>query len=358
MILPEVLQPGAINETVSRLDVINDRLQNFFGAAGTNPVGGRYFHWDIFDETREVAEGRAPATGPSRINPQPVGYVNGVFPRVHESIPLEYERIHNIRQIGSRDIDRAGETYITLQEQILAQRVVNHKEFQYMALCRGGYYYSRSGDALNVSLTSGTNFIDFQVPAGNKSQLDMLGGGDIIGASWALAATDIPAHVFAIDEAFEQLIGRPLRHAWCNSTTFNYVLTNTTIGALSGTANVVFDRFERVAGTNDFMVVIKGLPWLLWHVSNGVLNLNGTATKLFGTDEVLFCPEPNADWVQLYEGSEVVVEYPGATPGERYGSYFWAEPTTKPAGYELISVYNGIPALKRPKAIAFADVTP
>ena len=357
MLLPEILQPGAINETVSRLDVINDRLQTFFEVGGSNPMSGRYFHWDVFDETRNISGGRAPDTGPARIAPQPVGAVNGVFPRVHESVPLSYEKVHNLRQLGSRELDRAGETYIVNQEQILRQRLTNHREFQYMGMMRGGYYYTRTGDDLAVSLTSGENFIDFQIPAGNKNQLNMLGAGDIIGASWALAATDIPADLFQIDKAFEQLVGRPLRHCWLNLQTMDYVLGNDEVKGLSGTANVVFDSFQRI-GKNDFRVVLKGIPWLEWHVTNGVLEIDGTTTPLFADDEIMFCPEPDNDIVQLYEGSEVVVEFPGATPAERFGEYFWAEPTTKPAGYELISLYNGIPALKRPKAIAFADVTP
>jgi hypothetical protein len=361
MPLPSILQPGSIAETVSELNVINTRLQDFFiGGGGTKPNSGRYFGWDVFNETREVAGGRAPGTPPSRIAPQPVGHVNGVFPRVHETIPLLYEEIHNLRRIGGnpQDIDVAGESYIVGQEEILAQRFANHKEFQFVGMCRGKYYYTQTGDDIAVSLTSGAQEINFQVPAGNQGQLDMLGGGDIIGASWATSSTDIPAHLFAIDAAFEELMGLPLRHAWCNSNTFNYVLKNDEVKELSGTANVVFDRFERIAGTNDFIVMIKGLPWIQWHVTNGVLKLDGATTKLFANDEVLFCPDPNPSWVQYYEGSEVVIEYPGATPTERYGTYFWAEPTTKPAGYELTGVHNGIPALKIPNAIAFADVTP
>lgn len=356
--MPQVLHPGTINDVISQLDVINDRLQSFFlGGGGRDSQSGRNFAYDVFNDSREVGGGRMPGTPPSRVKPQLVGTVRGAFPRWHESIPLLYEDIHNIRQIGSMAVDTRGESYILKQERYLSQRATNHKEFQFAAMIRGKYYYTQDGDDLNVSLSSGAAEVDFQVPAGNKSQLNMLGAGDIIGVTWATASTDIPADLFQINAAFEQLIGRQLNHVWMNSATFQYVLNNDKVKALAGTANVVFDSFNRV-GKNDFECKLKGLPMFTFHITDGLLNLSGTPTKLFANDEVMFCPEPDPTWIQYGEGSEIVVEYPGAAPTERFGAYFWAEPTTKPAGYELIGVLNGIPFLYNPYAIAFADVVP
>lgn len=356
--LPTILQPGAINQTISQLNVINDRLQNFFiGGGGTDSNSGRYFSWDIYNDSREVGSGRAPGTPPARVEPNVIGNVTGEYPRWHESIPLLYEKIHNMRQLGSLNPDVAGEAYITKQEAYLAQRAVNHREFQFLGMTRGKYYYSRTGDKLAVSLTSGNITIDFRVPTGNTGQLDMLGAGAIIAASWNTAGTDIPLHVGNIDKAFEILTGRPVRHAWCNSVRMNYILNNDKVRQIAGTANRVYDRYERLPN-NDFIVVLPAMPYLTFHVSNGVLSLDGTTTALFGDDNVLFTPEPESSWVQYGQGSEVVIEYPGATPTERFGAYFWAEPTTKPAGYELAGVMNGIPKLYNPSCIAAADVTP
>lgn len=352
--LPTMLQPGVVNETISQLRVTNDRLQTFFGGS-TRPVPGRSFSWDIFNETREVASGRMPGTGPARISPQPVGNVSGRFPRVHESIPLLYEEVHNNRQMGSLNIDIAGESYVTAQEQILRQRFVNHREFQFAAMLRGQYYYTRTGDDLAVSFTSGAETVNFQVPSGNKAKLDVLGAGNILG-DWSNAATDIPANIENLDAAYEQLTGYSLRHIWINSLGMQYLFNNTALKARAGTANVVFTRYEKISGSNDFEVVFKGLPMYVFHVTNGVLNLSGTATKIIPDNRAAFMPDPDPTWVQMYEGSEVVVEYPGATPTHRYGEYYWAEPTTKPAGYELTGVYNGIPALKVPGVLCYGTL--
>ena len=358
--LPSILQPGVVNEIVSEVNVLNTRLQDFFiGGAGARDVGGRNFAWDVFNDTRNVATARAPGVGPARIKRNPVGRVTGVFPRVHESIPLLGEEIHNLRRLGGNpmDLDRGGESYILAQQRYLAQRLANHKEFQYAAMIRGSYFYTQNGDDINVSLTSGQIEVNYRVPAGNKNQLDILGAGNIIGASWATDSTDIPGHLGEIDAAMESLVGLPIRHAWLNSKTMNYILKNTAIKGLAGTANVVFDRFDR-AQNNDFEIVLAGWPNITWHVTNGVLAIDGTKFKLLPDDAIMFCPDPDPSWIEHYNGSEPVVEYPGAPMVERFGSYFWAETTTKPAGYELIDVYNGLPALKVPNAILYADVTP
>ena len=355
--LPSVLQPGAINDTISQLRVINDRLQNFFGGgAAPGQQSGRYFAWDIFNEVREVATGRAPGTAPGRVAPSPVGNVQGVFPRIHDSIPLLYEQIHNLRRIGTLETDLGGKTYIAGQLQRQKQKYINHKEMQFAGMIRGSYFYNRVGDDLIPSLTSGNVTIDFQVPAGNKASLDMLGAGNIITALWTNVNTDIPFQLAKINEAFEQLVGRPLAHVWIDGPTFQNVLNNTKVQALSGTANVVFNSDVRDPLTNDRQVTLKGIPWLTWHITDGGLSFAGTFTKLIPTNKAVFCPTPDPSWIGYLEGSEIVIEYPGATPTERFGMYFYAEPTTKPAGYELIGVHNGIPKLEVPSCLAIGTI--
>lgn len=354
--LPEILQPGVINRIVSELKVTNDRLQKFFSTGGTNPVGGRNYGWDIFNETREIAQGRAPDTGPAFINPQPVAIKTGVFPRSHELVHLSYEKIHNFRKQGGVIIDKRGEDYILKQERTLAQRQANYKEFQYMGMIRGKYFHNRIGDEVKVSLTTGQVEIGFDVPTGNQGTLDMLGEGAIIAAGWNLSATPIVDQLVAINRAFEVLSGRALNHIWLNSVTMGFVQDNDQMISRSGSANVVFNSNGRVLD-NDFEIVMKAAPWITFHVTDGLLTINGTAVPLFDDNEVLFCPTPDSDWIEMQEGSEVVVEEVGMEGVERMGSYFWAAQTTKPAGYELLGVWNGTPALMVPNNIAFGDVS-
>lgn len=361
-VLPTILQPGVLNETISQVRVINDRLQNFFGA-NTRGFPGRYFGWDIFNDTRQLAKARAPGTGPARSRAIPVGHVNGNFPRFHDSVPLLLEEINNFRQIGGNAavVDTMGEKYISEQMVKLKQKFTNVREFMFAGMIRGSFTYTQTGDDLDLSFSGGATTINFQVPAGNLTKLNMLGSGDILAATWDNTGTDIPGHLYAIDAAFENLIGRNLRHVWCTSTVWGYVLNNLKVQGQGGTANVVFETLSKSDGTDDFTARLRALPWLTWHITNGGLDVGNEATpptftKLLEDDHALFCPEPSSDWIQIYEGSEPVVEYPGAEPALRTGQYFWAEPTTKPAGYELIGLDNAIPALKIPKAIAYGLV--
>ncbi|HQW51058.1 MAG TPA: ATP-binding cassette domain-containing protein, partial [Tepidiformaceae bacterium] len=48
---------------------------------------------------------------------------------------------------------------------------------------------------VNDGFSGGETTIDYQVPAGNLDQLDMLGGGNLLDADWATSSTDIPAHL-------------------------------------------------------------------------------------------------------------------------------------------------------------------
>jgi hypothetical protein len=74
--LQEILSPSVVTGVISRIRTPQSRLQNFFGmqlgGANNNPIGRRYFSWDIFDKTRQVAQMRAPGTGPSRVQKQSI----------------------------------------------------------------------------------------------------------------------------------------------------------------------------------------------------------------------------------------------------------------------------------------------
>lgn len=364
--MPQLLQPGVVNRTISELDVHNTRLTHFFeggggeasggGTAASDEQSGRNFAWDVYNDSREVEGGRVPGTPPSRIDPNPVGNVQGKFPRVHASLPLLHEQIHNQRTLGTVNIDRGGQNFILRQERYLKQRFSSHKEMQWAGMLRGAYYYTREGDDMKVSLSSGSKAIDFQVPAGNKAKLDMLGEGDILAATWSNTATDIHTHLVKVNRAMEILTGRALRHVWINSFDFGYVLRNTVLQAMSGTANITFDRYDRIGNENDLIAVMRAIPWVTWHITDAVLSLSGTLTPLIPSGYASFLPNVDPTWVGVGKGSEIVTEYPGAKPTERFDEYFWAEPTTKPSGYELIGVMNRLPFPYVPSCIALGNI--
>ncbi len=375
--LQEILSPSVVNRVISRIKVPQSRLQNFFGmqlgGPNNNPIGRRVFSWDIFDKTRTIARIRQPGTGPATASPQNVGRVTGTFPRVHEEIRLDYEKLNNLRTLGrpAGEIDQMGLNYITRQEEFLAQRFANFREFMVSRMLKGSFDVLQDGDNwIPVDPGNGTFSISYQIPAGNKNQLNMTGAGNIIDGRWDNSGTPIFTHILKINQAMEQLTGRQLRHIWTDSNVWQSILTNTQIHDVGGSSNTVFAQYDSVEErgpdglpSNEFVGVLRAIPWLKWHIYDAGLDIEttggSTSYKRFfdsANGEVSFLPDPGSDWVEMVIGSELVVDAYGAPPIERYGFYAWTFTNIKPASIELIAVDNSIPALYVPKALAFGNV--
>lgn len=368
--LEQLMMTPVLVGAFSRIRTPQSRFQKWFGfelMGGTRKrqITGRYFSFDIMDKTRNIANFRAPGTPPSTITANVVGQMNGVFPRMYEELRLPYERIWNNRPIGGPrfEVDQGGQSYIQAQEEFLKQRFANAREFMISRMLRGSFQVVASGDDW-IPVDSGGNMtVNYQIPAANKSQLNMLGAGDIITVSWDNPAADIFGNCLAVNAAYEQLHGYPLRHIWCTSTMWNYVLNNTGIKALGGTSNSPFASFEFVPENGDdgekmnaFVGVLRAIPWLQWHIYDGGLNVGTTPTfaKLIPDDKAIFMPEPDQAWCEMLEGSEPVIERDGQAPIYPNGFHPWMNNVTKPAAVELQAVDNAIPALKMPKCIAYA----
>jgi hypothetical protein len=361
----QLLAPKTIQKAISQLELPGTSLQTLmgWGLGGSNVArhGGRNFSYDIFNVTRKVATGRVPQQTLATTKPQAVGMRQAAFPRAAEKIQLFDEELLNRRPLGGpgAGLDR-GEVFVTRQEAYLAQRFANLIEFQTAAMFRGQYSYSTDGDLLRHGLASGDTTITYQVPAGNLTQLDMLGGGNILDADWATAATDIPAHLHEINAAMIQLTGMGLAHVVLTSAGWQKIVNNTKVQAQGGSAGPVFESLRR-ASAGEFTAILRGLPWLTFHVIDYGLEIwNGTSevfTKLIEDDHAVFLPEPSPRWVQYLEGSEVVTEGPSGPKHERYGFYAYAFPIHDPSGWELCGVFNGIPALYTPSAVAYGLIT-
>lgn len=358
--LPSALQPAIINERINRLNLINDRLQRFFGMQKGGPAvrqyGGRRGSWDVFNSSRAVPDGRIPGAPAGTIAANPVGRVTFTFPRSANKLPLPLEELHNLRPIGGpvANLDVAGQNYIAEQERIMAQQMTNLREFQISAMLRGSYTYTQTGDSLIHAYSGGAVTVNYQLAANNTGNLN-----GIISTLWSNAGAKIVDQLFAINAQMEQNAGRGLKHVWCNSVVWGYVVNNTQVINEAGSASKPFDRIDS-DGDNGFTAQLRAAPWIDWHITDGGLNLNvngtGTFTKLFPNDHASFLPEPSPDIFSFYEGSEPIVEWVGRPPVERFGEYYWAKPVDDPAGYELHNVFNGIPALKIPDAVFYGAV--
>src|SRR5688500_1665929 len=364
--LSQVLAPHTILKTVSQLQLAGTSLSRLlgWGIGGDNVdrQSGRHFSFDIFNHTRKIATGRVPAQAASRTKPLKMAHQHGTFPRSAECIPLLDEELLNRRKIGGPDsaLDRGGATSIPRQELYLAQRFANLIESQSAAMLRGQYTYSQDGDELRHGFSGGDATIDYRIPAGNKSQLNMLGAGNILDADWAVAATDIPQHLHEINAAMVQLTGKGLAHVVLTSVGWQYIVNNTKVQDQGGSVSTVFETMKRT-GSGEFSAVLRALPWITFHVIDYGLDVwTGSSevyTKLIEDTHAAFLPEPSPSWATYLEGSEIVTEGPGGEKHERFGFYPYAYPTHDPSGWELCAVFNGLPGLFVPEAVAYGRIT-
>ncbi|HTN77001.1 MAG TPA: major capsid protein [Pirellulaceae bacterium] len=361
-----VLAPKTILQAISQLELPGTTLQNLFGWGfnGQNRLRqtGRAFSYDVIDHTRKIATARVPGQSANRQKPQKVRNITGFFPRSAETISLLDEDLLNRRRIGGQldELDEQGESYLTRQEAYLGQRFANLVEFQTAAMLRGRYTFDSQGDDLLHGFSGGEQVVDFLVPDGNRGQLDMLGAGEILDADWATASTDIPLHLQKINAAMVQLTGLALSHVVLTGVGWQRVINNTKVQTLGGSANVVYEALQRV-GAGEFTAVLRAIPWVTFHVVDyGLETWDGTNeafNKLIQDDYAAFLPEPSPRWAQYLEGSEIVTEGPNGVKSEAFGFYPYAYPMHDPSGWDLCAVFNGLPALYLPKAVAYGRIS-
>lgn len=400
--LDTILSPLAILEQISRFNLPGTTLSNLLGfgigaggpvdgamtlatrnAAGGVGPGGNTRDWDlrsgsydVFDNTRKVAQGSIPDSSGRVITPQRVGTVQFTIPRAYEMMVLSYERLQNIRRLGGpgAEADRDGLIYIMNQERYLAQRFANMIELQAAGVLLGSYYFKQVGDKIyqtlwtafsddNPATIEGTaDFIkiDYQIPDANKGDALKTPIRANINADWnkvvwtdtaAPIVTDIVnlrAHAINVN-------GFGIDHVIVRAADWVKVLNNVQVRNLAGGMNQPFEVYESKS-PGEFIGKLRALPWLTWHVVDYGLEMwNGTNETTFKPlvpkNTAIFLPTPNAAWCQYIRGGEHIVEGPNGNRSFQHGFYSWSYPEFNPAGRWLCAIHNGLPALPVPSVI-------
>lgn len=362
---------GVMSRTKSPPAVVSNWLKMNLGGSNTKKVSGDIATWDIFDKTLTLATGRVRGAGPGVITRQSLGSKSFRMHRSFLKFNLLDDEIFNKRALGSREVDARGQDYVMRQEKYLAEQFINMREFMVTRMLRGGFGLSQNGqDLIPVEYGAGTFDVTFDIPAGNLTQLDILGAGSIIGTSWDTLASATPiANMMSVSSAFEQKAGYPLKHVWMNSYRWMKLVGTTEVINLGGSVNTPFDYIERDPSqanadgipTDYYRARLRGAPQFDIHVSNAVLNVNGTVTQTFDNDDVMFAPDlPNIgnEVMEMFEGSEIVRENVSDQGSEKFGFNAWTTPTIDPAGRDLKALDISLPVPYKPNAWAFADVVP
>ena len=395
--LHDLLTPQVILKAVSRIRKFQGRLGRWVGfqpnrfnpdnvsLEGPNVRYGdtRFATFRLDDVTRVVSKGRAPGTGPASVPANPVGDVRVSCARFHEKVRLLGEFLGNLSPIigPNSQIDTGGQSYIARQTVHLAEKYNNTIELMTTGMFQDNLYFQLSGDNLLPVIGAPTSpnigiQIPFQIPSGNKNQLNLLGTGNIINIGWQNTGAPLIKNCLQIQAAMTQLSGYQPKHFWMNSLMWYNVLLNTEVRNTAGSSNTPFASYDRVTEKAvdgqpqpEFAAELRGIPWAQWHVADDVLVTNSdidptwssapaaaTFIKVCPDNTVMITPEPSADWTEMYQGAEYISENAGQPMTLKRGYTFWKEWVTQPSCIELIALMNMIPLLYVPKAVAFGTV--
>lgn len=395
--LRELLSPQVILKAVSRIRKGQHRLGRWIGfqpdrvnpdnvsLAGplTRQGDTRHASFRLDDVTRTVLKAKAPGTGPATSAVNPRGEVRVTCARFHEKVPLLGEFLGNLTPtIGpNSQIDQGGQDYIAREQKHLAEKGNNTIELLTIGMLQDNLYFQLDGDNFLpvIGAPSGSDLgfqVPFQVPVGNKSQLNMLGTGNIIQVGWQNPSAPIIGNCLSIQAAQSQLTGHQIQHAWMNSLEWYNVLLNSEVRETAGTSNTPFANYDRVKEKgsdglvqSEFGAVLRGLPWLNWHIADDVIvtgtdidptwasSTDGTFVKSCPDNNTYFLPEPTADWTELWLGAEHISENTGQPLQLKRGYTFWKEFSTQPSCVELIVLLNVLPLLYVPKVVISATTS-
>lgn len=330
------------------------------------------FALDIFNDSRLLANARAPEAGPGTIARKPSGTFNGTLLRLHEKMPITDNQIANYRPVGAPvgTLDRGGVQWVNRQTRYMMQRFGNAREFVISRMFRGAVGIKASGDDMIICEGGGGDWdINFQVPSGNKTTV----GGIFPSDSWDTASTDIASQFLALDALSERISGYRPAIAWLNSNGYSRLLNNTKLASQHGTARRVFDlqTMRELATIPDgsrssgFLVKFDVIPQITFIVYDGALSPDRAVDSTDAADNALFIPDgkmivtpaPGGDWIDMVSGGEYVRENKADNnPTFHWGFYNWVEPTTQPSGRELIAVDWFMPYFPVPTAVFYVDI--
>lgn len=377
--IQEILSTKITTRVVSRVAGATSEVLNLFGMqpGGRNvfrrPDVHRTFGYDIFNDTRTVGVGRAPGAPAGVARRQKVGRVDATIPRMNEKLPLLLEELHNLRVVGgpANEYDEMGRAYIARQQNYMGQRAANFRKVLVGGMMRGKVYAHENGDDIywNYSISGAMYTLDYQIPAGNLNQLDMLGDGDIIDQSWGDPTTDIPLHLSKINAGFQKNVGTRMDLAICDSEMWNRITNNEYVISKAGTSNTPFTVFERAAGNNEnglpnttMRARLAAFPMLEWLVTDEGVELgtqgSESYTQFVGANNVWFGPNPTQGMqvMELVEGNEPVKESYQSNPVPRTGLHAWTFESVDPPVVYLYALDNALPCLYVPAATAYPTV--
>ncbi len=334
-----------------------------FMAASGRPIVGKTATWVEVKGNRQTARLVQYGAPSVRRGLKGLADRSAIMLHTHEHIRHDASVLMQLRNMDNPTAQRMGQQYVAYETAEFRRYFQN---LRVAALCSmltlGAIYFDGDGNLLPTSSGAVTT-VDFSVPSGNKTQLNMLGTGSIISASWATATTDISGQITSIKNAFAQLNGYVPMHVFCGANIRGYLAGNNTVKELMKTDTSVASAFRN----NQ---IAAGLFGMTWHDMSGAFfeDSAGTNQSWWGADMIVITPDPTPDWFEFLEGTYPVptalggISSDGASAlagvTEVKGMFSYAKVEDDPVSIKHNAGDTFLPTLKVPGAIAIGDVTP
>lgn len=367
----------------SRLKSAGLALSNFYGigpnSAPTETTDKKSLVYDLFDNTRTMAAGRGPYVGPSKIPPKRIGQGTAHLFRLYESMPLLAEKLYGMRDLGGQigsSMGQTGSAYVARQQKYAAQRMMNAIEFMVSRMFRGGFSILVDGDDFRLrELGDGTIDVSYNVPAGHLTTCAVGGTNGstaIFDGNWEQSNCNIIGQLLELNKASERITGLVQKHIWINSTTYGYLLGNTGLTNVRGTANRIFDTQtqKQIATTDEareqgFTVIFGAIPQWQFHVYDAVSHVSVNKDSETFSELSLYIPDNKAlitpdpapgEWYGMATGTEPIRENDDSEIIYPTGLHSWSYKTNDPPGFEQRMLFNVCPLLYNPKSFFYATV--
>ena len=357
--LHEMLHPHVVIGQFRRYGGVTNLFQRIFrmrvGDPPTATVLGKVGQAHLTDPVRRIGSIRMNTVGPRRIDEQEVGGSTVTCYRSYESVRLLDERLYPLAALGGPPnvLEEGGVSYVNEQLSKLAQSNSNLREFVISRLLMGGFGLKLAGgnmqNIIPVEKGNGTYDFDSGIPAANTGAVPLSPtGSNIIDTGWQNAGASIVQQMNNLNEASLFVSGKPLRHNFITTSTYNLMLGNTELRSVGGDAFTIWRDFTMREVLNDmgdpnagFTVQFRAMPNFLFHVYDGFLML----------DEVSGTATTQRDQRTWQAGTEPIRRNQLAASEIVRGFQTWSTPMDEPPGEEFKLLDIGIPFLKMQQAV-------
>ncbi len=331
----------------------------------TDSMSGNTFEYTKVDGNRSLARIIARGSPAHRVGQQGISLQKATMLDSAESQEFKGTSLLNLVNIDAPEQkQKMGEQEILRQTLWFKKRQVNllQASVQHMML-NFAIHVDEKGEVL-PSDSGAMVSVDAGIPAGQLTQLDILGGGSIIGNSWGTAGTDIVTNISDIILQMMKLGGWLMTEAYYGKNIPGYIFGNDTAKEwINRNQTLSAQAFAR----NQ---VPEGFQALNWHdASKGFyLDASDTVQQFIGDDDVVFTPAISDDWWRMAYGSNPVpmgamsrgtdANDMLAQIEEVVGPYSYAELLTNPVRIEQYAGVTWLPMIVATKAVCRGDMTP